>query len=84
MEQRDRVVLQELWTAYQSTQNAHPTKTVILTHETMERIWRELRRTWDIEDWLRNMMAESDGITGGHQNGDILRWEQANIDGWEE
>lgn len=85
MELRDRAVLKGLYSDYKITQvGARPTDPVVLTHEVMERIWRELRRAWDVEDWLRDMMAESDGIAGWHQNGDILRWEQADIDGWEE
>lgn len=83
LELRDRVVLQEMQRAYQSKHADDPTEMIALTHETVERIWRELRRAWDVEDWMRDMMAESDGIAGWHQNGDVLRWEQADIDGWE-
>lgn len=83
MEKTDRQQLEEAMANYREYQGMYLGRGAVVSSETTDRIWRELQRTWAIEDWLRDMIAESEGIVGWHQNGDILRWGEAGIDRWE-
>ena len=84
MEKTDRQQLEELQKNYREYQDMYPGHGAVVSSETTDRIWRELQRTWAIEDWLRDMIAESEGIVGWHLNSDLLRWDQAQIDGWKD